>query len=105
MRYFSHELAYSFTHADRRGIFFTIKALFTRPGHMLREYILGHRANYFRPFPLLIILATLYGITAHLVEGNGNWPPGPRWSRWNRPDRKRVWRNGWRILPPGIAMP
>ena len=68
MRYFSHELAYSFTHADRRGIFFTIKALFTRPGHMLREYILGHRANYFRPFPLLIILATLYGITAHLVE-------------------------------------
>lgn len=68
MRYFSHELAYSFTHADRRGIFFTIKALFTRPGHMLREYILGHRANYFRPFPLLIILATLFGITAHLVE-------------------------------------
>lgn len=35
---------------------------------MLREYILGRRANYFRPFPLLIILATLYGITAHLVE-------------------------------------
>ena len=68
MRYFSHELAYSFTHADRRGIFFTIKALFTRPGHMLREYILGRRANYFRPFPLLIILATLFGITAHLVE-------------------------------------
>lgn len=35
---------------------------------MLREYILGRRANYFRPFPLLIILATLFGITAHLVE-------------------------------------
>lgn len=68
MRYFYHELAYSFTHADRRGIFFTLKALFTRPGYMLRDYILGRRANYFRPFPLLIILATLYGIADHLVE-------------------------------------
>lgn len=67
MRYFFHELEYGLTHADRKGLFFTLKGLFTRPGNMLRDYILGHRINYFKPFPLLIILAGAYGILRHFI--------------------------------------
>lgn len=67
MRYFFHELEYGLTHADRKGLFFTLKGLFTRPGNMMRDYILGHRVNYFKPFPLLIILAGAYGILRHFI--------------------------------------
>ena len=75
MSYFFKELEYSLTHADRRGIFFTVKELFTRPGHMLRDYLLGHRVNYFRPFPLLVVLATFYGVLMHFVlpETESSW--------------------------------
>lgn len=67
MRYFFHELEYGLTHADRKGLFFTLKGLFTRPGNMLRDYILGHRVNYVKPFPLLIILAGAYGLLKHFT--------------------------------------
>ncbi len=67
MRYFFHELEYGLTHADRKGLFFTLKSLFTRPGNMLRDYILGHRVNYVKPFPLLIVLAGAYGILRHFI--------------------------------------
>lgn len=52
-------LACSITNADR-GILFTIKELFTRPGYMMRNYLAGKRVNYFRPFSMLFVVAAAY---------------------------------------------
>ncbi len=38
------------------GLFFTIKELFTRPGHSIREFIYGKRVGYFNVVTLLIII-------------------------------------------------
>lgn len=43
--------------------------LFTRPGHMVRDYLRGHRAEYLRPLQLLICLITAYLIVVHLCFG------------------------------------
>lgn len=79
------DVAYGITNANS-GVIYTLKALFTRPGHMLKDYILGRRINYFRPFPMLIILAGVYGLVMHFIEGDsefmkelsdpGNWTTG-----------------------------
>lgn len=63
------DVAYGITNANS-GVIYTLKALFTRPGHMLKDYILGRRINYFRPFPMLIILAGLYGLILHFIDGD-----------------------------------
>jgi hypothetical protein len=42
-------------HVDK-GILFTLKQLFTRPGHGIREYIEGKRVGYFSFFTLLLLL-------------------------------------------------
>lgn len=42
-----------------KGILFTIKELFTTPGHSIREYIEGKRTKYFNAFTLLLLLLTL----------------------------------------------
>jgi hypothetical protein len=42
-----------------KGILFTIKVLFTTPGHSIREYIEGKRTKYFNAFTLLLLLLTL----------------------------------------------
>lgn len=43
--------------------------LFTRPGHMIRDYLRGHRVEYLRPLQLLICLITAYLIVVHLCFG------------------------------------
>jgi len=42
-----------------KGFFFTLKELFTRPGHSIREYINGKRVKYFNAFSLLILLIAI----------------------------------------------
>jgi len=41
--------------------------LFTRPGHMIREYLKGQRVDYLRPMQMLICLITIYMIIVHLL--------------------------------------
>ncbi len=53
------DLLYSFTSMDR-GFVFTIKELFSRPGHMMHDYLGGRRRCYFRPFAMMILLAAVY---------------------------------------------
>lgn len=60
-------IAFSFVNFDR-GIPNTIKRLFTHPGRMIREYILGHRVTYSHPMALLILLCTVYGIVIGLTH-------------------------------------
>lgn len=54
-----NDLLRGFTNGDR-GVFFTIKELATRPGHMIVEYLGGRRVNHFRPLPLLILLVGFF---------------------------------------------
>lgn len=64
-QYLVHELQHGFLHVDK-GILFTLKELFTRPGDSIREFIEGKRVNHFKPvISLVIILATVYGLLAH----------------------------------------
>lgn len=53
-----HDFIHGVFHLDK-GFFFTIKELFTRPGHSIREYIQGKRVKHFNYFTLLIILITI----------------------------------------------
>lgn len=60
-------IAFRFVNFDR-GIPNTIRRLFTHPGRMIREYILGHRVTYSHPMALLILLCTVYGIVIGLTH-------------------------------------
>lgn len=51
-----HELQHGVLHVDR-GILFTLKELFTRPGATIRGYLEGRRKQHFPPFGLLMLLA------------------------------------------------
>lgn len=53
-----HDLVHGILHVDK-GILFTIKELFTRPGHSVRAFIEGKRAPYFSYITLMIILIGL----------------------------------------------
>lgn len=44
------------------GLFFTLKRLFTKPGEMIKGYLAGKRVQYFKPFSLVFILATVYTV-------------------------------------------
>lgn len=58
--------AYGLINCDT-GIIFTYIELFTRPGHMLSDYIRGKRVIYFQPFPMLFITAGLYGLLSQIL--------------------------------------
>lgn len=60
------DLFYSFTSMDR-GFLFTIRELFTRPGHMMRDYLAGRRSCYYRPFAMLTVLAGVYLLLSLLL--------------------------------------
>lgn len=53
-----HDLVHGILHIDK-GILFTIKELFTRPGHSVRAFIEGKRVPYFNYITLLIIVIGL----------------------------------------------
>lgn len=46
----------------------TLIDLFYRPGHLIREFVTGRRAFYFRPFQMLFIMAAIYVMTVQLVD-------------------------------------
>lgn len=46
-------------------LLFTCRYLLTRPGHMIREYILGKRISYYSPAPLLVSLVAAYAIATY----------------------------------------
>jgi len=47
------------------GILYTIKELFSRPGHSIREFLEGKRIHHFKPISLVLILATVYAFVHH----------------------------------------
>lgn len=56
--FFAHDFVHGIFHLDS-GFLYTIKELFTRPGHSVREFIQGKRAKHFNYFTAVILLLTI----------------------------------------------
>ncbi len=67
--YLWHDIQHGFFHVDK-GILFTVKELFTRPGHTIREFLQGKRVKHFKPISLMLILAGIYGFLYHYFHYN-----------------------------------
>src|ERR1044071_2847196 len=52
---FAHETTHAVTHTDK-GILLLIKAMFTRPGYVARDYMEGKRKRYFNPITFILIM-------------------------------------------------
>lgn len=50
-----------------KGFFFTIKELFTRPGHSAREYINGKRVSHLNYFTLLVIVLLVFSLIEQIT--------------------------------------
>jgi Protein of unknown function (DUF3667) len=55
-----HDIQHGLFHFDK-GILYTTKQLFIRPGKTIREFIEGKRVRHFRPVSYVLLLATVYG--------------------------------------------
>jgi Protein of unknown function (DUF3667) len=53
--FIEHDLVHGIFHVDK-GLLYTIKILFTKPGHSIREFIHGKRVNIFNFVTLLVII-------------------------------------------------
>ncbi len=62
-----HEIQHGIFHVDG-GILYTLKQLFTRPGHMLRDYLNGKRQQHFKPLLLVVILGSLCSLIQYLLK-------------------------------------
>lgn len=62
-----HDIQHGLLHFDG-GIPYSLKQLFTRPGHSIREFIEGKRIKHFKPLSLVVLLATIYGVLYHYFK-------------------------------------
>lgn len=62
--HFWHEIQHGILHIDK-GILYTTKQLFLRPGTTIREYINGKRVKHFKPIAFAFILSTIYALISH----------------------------------------
>ncbi|MNK22434.1 hypothetical protein D3C87_407110 [compost metagenome] len=65
--YMWHDIQHGLLHFDK-GIFFTTRELFTRPGHSIREFLAGKRVKHFKPLSMVIVLATIYAFLLHILH-------------------------------------
>lgn len=56
-----HDIQHGLFHFDK-GILYSLKQLYIRPGHSIREFINGKRVDHFQP---MILLAVFYGLLYH----------------------------------------
>jgi len=66
---FIHELSESIFQIDK-GLFFTIKELFLRPGESLNEFINGKRKNHFKPIAYVLTLSAVYFVITQITHQN-----------------------------------
>jgi Protein of unknown function (DUF3667) len=64
---FTHGFLYAIFHFNK-GILFSLKELFTRPGHSTREYINGKRVSHLNYFSLLVILILVFSLVEHITS-------------------------------------
>lgn len=65
--FIAHDFIHGVWHVDK-GILFTLKALFTRPGHSVREFIQGRRVPYFSFVTLILLILTASGLIAPYIH-------------------------------------
>jgi hypothetical protein len=53
-----------------KGILFTLRGLFTRPGYIVREYLKGKRVQHVKPLSLVLVLAGIFGFLVHYFKIN-----------------------------------
>lgn len=53
-----------------KGVFYTIKELFTRPGHAIRDFLQGKRKEYFKPIAYVLTLSTIYLLVSQISDSN-----------------------------------
>jgi len=68
-RYLVNEIPNSIFQLNR-GFLFTIKELFIRPGHSIREFLSGKRVRHYKPIAFLLITSTIYVLSAYLMSRN-----------------------------------
>ena len=65
--YLWHDIQHGLLHLDK-GILFTTKELFTRPGNSIRDFLEGKRIKHFKPISLVLVLAGIYGLLFHFFK-------------------------------------
>ena len=65
--YLWHDIQHGLLHLDK-GILFTTKELFTRPGNSIRDFLEGKRIKHFKPISLVLVLAGMYGLLFHFFK-------------------------------------
>ena len=51
-----------------RGFLFTIKELFARPGHAVKDFIDGKRKPFYKPLSFLVATTTIYIFVFYLLN-------------------------------------
>lgn len=69
-----HEIQHGIFHIDS-GILYTLKELFIRPGHTIREYLEGKRQKHFKPVLFIMILGTIYTLLGYSIPNILNISP------------------------------
>ena len=62
-----HDLVHGLWHFDK-GLLYTVREAFLRPGHMAMDYIKGKRVKYYNIFYLILIVLGLNVLTAHYLK-------------------------------------
>lgn len=68
--FLGHELEHSVLHMDR-GIFYSLKELMLRPGHLMRDYLEGRRAGQVKPLLMLMLMSAVVVILSKYMAGEG----------------------------------
>lgn len=63
------DIQHGLLHYDK-GITYSLKKLFEKPGYVIEEYIEGKRINHFKPISMVIIMATIYALIYHFLDLN-----------------------------------
>lgn len=62
-----HDVMHGVLHLDK-GFFYTLKELFTRPGHSIREYVQGKRAKHFNFFTFIFLVISIGHFISSFAE-------------------------------------
>ena len=66
LHYLWHEIQHGVFHLDK-GVLYTFKELFIRPGHTIKDYLNGKRVSHFKPFAYVFILAGILSLLRHYL--------------------------------------
>ena len=53
-----------------KGFFYSLKELFVRPGHSIREYLNGKRKRHFKPITYALTLSTVYFLLSQVLKSS-----------------------------------